>query len=300
MKKILALTLLTLVLVGPNLVAPVFAEEDIPKQILPTSPVYLLVKIKESVQQFLTFNQSSKAELLEGFAEQRIREMEYANFAEDDDALEASLNRYQEQKTRALGYVKGASDSQIMNQIRERTVEQQRTMTKLQLGVEGSEVVQERIVEVQKEVAVETRRTVETVQGIDEAAEVDNDLHYVWLDPNADVDGQLPPLPDEIIEEWEYAPGTEGRDESGKMVEITYAPGTKAGGETGGRVEVQWAPGTEGGGEGGVKYEGSSGLVVEEGVGTGTGGDVKKVVIQQAPGSGGDGAGKDVKNVVVE
>ncbi len=282
MKKILALTFLTLTLLGSLLVNSAFAAEEVEKQILPTSPVYLLVKIKESVQQFLTFNQSSKAELLENFAEQRIREMEYASLSDDDDALGASLDRYQAQKTQALGYVKGASDTKVMDQIKERTIEQQSTMTKMQLEVEGSEGVQKRIVEVQKEVAVETKRVVETVQGVDEANEMDNDMHYVWLDPNADANGDLPPLPDVVVKEWEYAPGTAGRDESGKMVEITYAPGTTAGGDAGGKMEIQWAPGTEGPGEGGIEYEGGSGVVVvEEDTGTGAGGGVKKMIIQQ-------------------
>ena len=247
MKKILAPTLLILVLLSLCLVTPALAAEEIPKQLLPTSPFYFLVKIKESVQQFLTFNPASKAQLLEGFAEQRIREMEYAEFSDDDDALGASLDRYQAQKTQALGYVKGASDSKAMNQIRERTIEQQRTMTKMQLEVEGSEGVQRHIVEVQREIAEETKRTVEIVQSVEEAVEIDNKIHYVWLDPNADASGKLPPLPDEIIKEWEYAPGTEGRDDSGRVVEITHAPGTKAGGgdgDGGGKVEIQWAPGT--------------------------------------------------------
>ena len=294
MKKILALALLTIILLSPLLITPVFAAEEVQKQILPTSPLYLLVKIKESVRQFLTFNQSSKAELLEDFAEQRIREMEYAQFSEDDDALDTSLERYQTQKTQALGFVLGANDSKVMNQISERTIEQQSTMTKMQLEVEGSEGVQQHIVETQKEVAGEMKKTVEIVQGVDEAIEVDNKMHYVWLDPNADASGNLPPLPDVIIEEWEYAPGTEGRDESGKVVEVTYAPGTTAGGTAGGKVEIRWAPGTEGPGEGGVQYEGGSGLVVEEGGDSVTGGDIKKVVIQQAPGTGGGGEGKKI------
>lgn len=270
MKKILALTLLTFVLVSPNLVAPAFAAEEVQKQLLPTSPVYLLVKIKESVQQFLTFNQSSKAELLEGFAEQRIKEMEYANFSDDNGALDASLDRYQAQKTRALECVKGTSDEKVMNLIRERTILQQRTMTKLQLRTETTERVQQRIVEVQKGVAEETKTAVGDVLGADEAVEMDNELHYVWLDPNADASGNLPPLPDEIIEEWEYAPGTEGRDDNGKVVEITYAPGTKAGGDAGNKVEIEWAVET-----------GPPTVVTDQDGDGGAGGGIKKVIIQQ-------------------
>ena len=94
MRKILVPLLLTFVLLSHCLIVPAFAAEEVQKQILSTSPLYLLVKVKESVQQFLTFNQSSKAELLENFAKQRIREIEYAQFSEDGDALSASLDRY--------------------------------------------------------------------------------------------------------------------------------------------------------------------------------------------------------------
>ena len=264
MRKIPALAILTLVFLAGFLVTPAFAAEEAPKQILPTSPLYLLVKVKESIQQFLTFSQPSKAQLLEGFTEQRLREMEYANFSDDNDALDASLNRYQAQKTQALGYVKGAGDSKVMNQIRERTIEQQRTMTKMQLEVKGSEGVQQRIVEVQKGVAEETKTAVGAVLGADEAAETDDQTRYIWLDPNADASGKLPPLPDELGK-WEYAPGTEGRDEAGRVVEFTMAPGTEgSGASTGGKVQIQWAPGTEGGGEGGVKYEGGPNVVIQE------------------------------------
>lgn len=282
MKKVVFI--LTLTLFASFLVAPAFAAEEVQKQILPTSPLYLLVKVKESVQQFLTFNPTAKAQLLENFAAQRVREMEYASFANDDEALDLSLNRYQAQKKQVLGYVQGASDSKVIDQIKEGTLEQQKVMTKTQMGVGGSEDVQQRIVEVQKEIAGEVKKTVEVVQGVDEAVEVENKTRYIWLDPNADASGKLPPLPDEIGK-WEYAPGTEGRDDTGKVVEITYAPGTEAGGETGNKVEIVWAPGTEGGGEGGVEYEGGPGVVIEEDKGTGTGG-VKKIEIQQAPGMG--------------
>lgn len=271
MKKILALMFLVLVLLSPCLATSAFAAEEVEKQILPTSPFYLVIKIKEAVQQFLTFNTSSKAELLESFAGQRIKEMEYANFSDDNKALDTSLERYQTQKMQALGHVKGASDSKVMDQIKERTVEQQGTMTKMQLEIEGSEGVQERIVEMQKDIAEETKRTVETVQGVDEAVEVDNATRYVWLDPNADASGKLPTLPGEIVEDWEYAPGTEGRDDGGRVVEITYAPGTTAGGGGGETVKIEWATGT-----------GPPTVATDQNIDA----KAKKVVIQQAPGTG--------------
>lgn len=281
---------LTFVLLTSCLVTPAFAVGETQKQLLPTSPFYLLIKVKESVQQFLTFNQDSKVELLENFAQQRVREMEYASFINNNDALDISLNRYQTQKTQVLGQVKGISNTKVVEEIKENTLEQQQTMTKMQLQVETSKDVQQRIVEVQKEVAVEVKKTIEVVQGSEEAAEMDNKIHYVWLDPNADAGGKLPALPDEI-KEWEYAPGTEGRDESGRVIEITYAPGTTAGGETGNKIEIQWAPGTEGGTESKVQYEGASRIVIQEDKGKDTDG-IKKIEIQQVPGTNG---GKDIK-----
>lgn len=299
MKKVAFITLLTLTLSITCLVTPAFADGEVQKQILPTSPFYLFVKIKESVQQFLTFNQDSKAQLLESFSNQRIKEIEYADFTGDDKALSTSLERYQAQKIQALGQVKGISDSRVVEEIKEGTLEQQQTMTKMQLEVKDSTDIQQHIVEVQKEIAGEVKKTVEVVQGDDEAAEIDNKIHYVWLDPNADTSGKLPPLPDEI-KEWEYAPGTEGRDETGKVIEITYAPGTKVGGETGNKMEILWAPGTEGTGEGGIEYEGGPEVVIEENTGTGTS-EVKKIEIQQVSGTSSDENKKvEIKKVEIK
>lgn len=290
MKKFAFMITLTFVLLTSCLVIPAFAVGEVQKQLLPTSPFYLLIKVKESVQQLLTFNQTSKVQLLENFAQQRVREMEYASFVNNNDALDISLNRYQTQKTQVLGQVKGISNTKVVEEIKENTLEQQQTMTKMQLQVETSKDVQQRIVEVQKEVAVEVKKTVEIIQGSEEAAEIDNKIHYVWLDPNADAGGKLPPLPDEI-KEWEYAPGTEGRDESGRMVEITYAPGTTAGGEAGNKIEIQWAPGTEDGTKSEVQYEDASKVVIQQDKGKDTGG-IKQVEIQSVPGKTNGGSKK--------
>lgn len=278
MKKLMFVILLTFALLISCVVAPAYAAEEVQKQILPTSPLYLLVKVKESVQQLLTFNQTSKAQLLENFAEQRVREMEYASSVNDDDALDVSLDRYQAQKKQVLGYVKGASDTKVVEQVKEKTVEQQQTMTEMQLKIEGSPGVQQRIVEVQKEIANEVKNTVEVVQGTEEAAEIENKLHYVWLDPNADASGKLPPLPDEIGK-WEYAPGTEGRDESGRVVEFTVATGTETVEVSGEKMQVIWAPGTEGGGESQVQYEGGPKVVIQSASGE-DGGEGKKVEVK--------------------
>lgn len=279
MKRILALTFLTLALFNFSLTTPALAAPEVQKQLLSTSPFYLLVRVKESIQQFLTFNQSSKARLLERFAEQRIKEMDYASFSDNNSALNFSLDRYQAQKTLALKYAERTNDSLVVDQIKEGALEQQKAMTKMQLEVEGSEGVQQHIVEVQKEVAGEMKKTVEIVQGTEEGAEMDERTRYIWLDPNVDVSGELPPLPNELIK-WEYAPGTEGRDDGDRVVEVTFAPETEIGGDTGNKLQVQWAPGTEGEGGGGVQYEGGLRVVAPGTEGEGNGGD-KKIEIEE-------------------
>jgi len=268
MKKILALTLLTLLLLSFGSARSALAAPEVQKQLLPTSPLYLLVRAKESIQQLLTFNQSSKAKLLEGFAEQRIKEMDYASFTNDDDALSLSLDRYQAQKAQALEYVKGASDSQVVDQIKEGGLEQQKAMTKMQLQTKVSEDTAQRIVEVQKDVVEKTKNTVTIVQSIEEAIKMEEEVHYIWLDPNVDTSDKSPSLPDEI-DKWEYSPGTAGRDDDDRIVEFNRAPGTEGQGEGGSseKIKLEWAPATEGKGESGVKYENAPKVVNQGTVG---------------------------------
>ncbi|MBU0708479.1 hypothetical protein KJ596_01860 [Patescibacteria group bacterium] len=290
MKKTFTITLLTLILLSCCSSSSVLAAAEVQKQLLPTSPFYTLVKVKESIQQFLTFRQSSKATLLEGFADQRVEEMNYASSIDDHNALDLSLDRYQKQKTQAIEYAEGTSDSVVVDKIKEGTLNQQKEMTKMQLQVEGSAGVQQRIVEVQKEVAVEVKKTVQIVQGTEKAIELDEKTHYIWLDPNVDASGNLPPLPDELIK-WEYAPGTEGRDTNNRIIETILTPEIK---ETNAvdeatvvdnKIEIQWAPGTEGKGESGVQYKDSPKIVIQDAEEENSD-DGKEIQVQQAPGAG--------------
>ena len=59
-------------------------QGEISKELLPTSFWFNFVKIKEAVQlNVLTFEDTSKATLLEDFTDQRVDEMEYADSVED-------------------------------------------------------------------------------------------------------------------------------------------------------------------------------------------------------------------------
>lgn len=255
-KLLLALSFSLLFLTLP---AGSYAAETPPKQILPTSPLYLIVQIKESIQSLLTFDQTAKVELLEQFVDQRIQEINYATAIGNESAATKALDRFEQQKTQALKLAQASGDQPLVERLEERTVEQQREMTQIQLQSENT-VVQEKIVEVQKSVAENTVEVVQDIVGEAGAAATEEKIVNIWRDPNADVNGNLPPLP----ENWEYAPGTEGRDGTGKVIiegdASTWAPGAEGAGEGGVTVEgnpSQWAPGTKGAGEGDVKVEGN-------------------------------------------
>lgn len=242
-KTIFASLVLTLVILGTCQVTK--AEEVIKEQTLPTSSLYLWVKTKEFVQlNLFTWKKSSKTELLADFTDQRIAEMNYAQSVNDTDAIDLSLSRYEWQKTKELQYTQNSNDDAIMTQIKERTLEQQREMTKLQLSLENNDEVQQNMVEVQKNVANQIKETVRVVEGEEGAAQVELQTRYIWIDPNADTSGNLPPLPDNAGN-WEYAPGTSGRDTTGKVVEIQITTSSEAN-----SVKVE--------GQNSVKVEGSN------------------------------------------
>lgn len=192
-------------------------EVSVEKVLLPDAGIYLWVKTKEFVRlNILTYQDGSKAKVLESFTQTRIKEMNYADYIKNANALDKSLNRYQSQKVKALDYAQKTNDENIIDGIKKNTIEQQKEMTKIQINIENDSDLQKNIVEVQKNVANEVKNTVEITQGEDKATEIEQKINYVWVDPNADANGNLPKLPDK----WEYVPGTEGRNSAGKLVKV--------------------------------------------------------------------------------
>jgi len=200
-------------------------QDQVSVEILPSSFWYNFVKIKESIQlDLLTFKKTSKAVLLEKFVEQRMDEMKYAESIGDYDALDSVVERYNSQKTNVLKYAESAADDSVMKQVKENTLKQQQTMTQMQLRLEDGGEVQKNIVQVQNSIAKQTKEVLGVVLGDSSSVEFNDQVHVVWMDPNADDLGNLPPLPDTIVvDEWEYAPGTEGRNEAGVVVEYSVA-----------------------------------------------------------------------------
>lgn len=213
----------------------VFATDSVEPITLPTSSVFTWVKVKEWVKiNLFTFKGTSKAGIYNGYSDRRISEMEYALEQDDEISIDRSLERFETQKQKALEYAKNAKDKGVMQRIRERTLEQQRTMTKLQLQLSNNGDLQQNVVRVQKQIAIDTKGSVEIVEGTEAAVKVETQTWVVWRDPNADVNGNLPKI--ENTAELEYAPGTIPGGTGGRVYEgggkQIWAPGTSAGGSS--------------------------------------------------------------------
>lgn len=241
--KVVAVAVFCLLFSGGIVLAQ--TQSDPEKLAIPTSRSYWLVKSKEWVKtNLLTFKKASKAKIYNGYTDRRLSEVQYAASVKDNTAANISLNRFKAQKEKALMLAEKAGDDNVLNIIKNQTLEQQRAMTELQLGLDSDKELQENIVKVQKTVATQSKNVIEVVEGKNEAVTYDQQTWVVWRDPNADVNGNLPALPDTL----EYAPGTSAGGTGGTV----YAGGA-------GQI---WAPGTT---AGGTATNTTSGTVIEGG-----------------------------------
>jgi len=203
--------------------------------------------------------------------------MEYAESIGRDNSVLQSLKRYETQKRTAFELLEQSGNQNALNAVKERTLEQQRSMTALQLRIENNGDLQQNVVRVQKQVVEQTMNVVNVFEGQSEAAEIERKTWVIWRDPSADVNGNLPTLPDKL----EYAPGS--------------APGGTGGWVYEGGSKQIWAPGTSGGGISTVE---SSRNVVNTG-GTSSAGQVNNTVeSNQDSSSSGSAGGNQNGNVM--
>jgi len=221
--KYLLLVLILVLTISPKS----SAEEQASKTSLPTASSYSWVKVKEFLSLNLsTYKKTSKASVLDGFTQKRMEELNYAYSVANNDAMDQILSRYENQRNLSYNYAKNANDEALLNKVRERTLEQQRTMTKLQLTLENAEL-QGNIVKIQKNVATNMENTILNTQGESEANVAKQEIEQVWYAPGTTASG--PPAG------WTYAPGTSGEK---------YAPGTSGTGASIDNAQRVYAPGT--------------------------------------------------------
>lgn len=224
----------TLPVTGPD---SAFAAENSTDSVapttLPSSNKYLWTRAKEWMNTYLfTYKKSSKAKTLDRYANERVNEMQYALSQNDNSSLDKSLDRYSSQKSKALEYAKSAKDQLIIDQVKEETLEQQKIMTEVQLQLDNSVELQNRVVEVQKDIADKIVNTIIVVQGDQAGTVVAGEIKNVWYAAGTTA-GSAASAP----AGWTYAPGTSGSSGAG---------GTKVEGDS-----SNYAPGTEGDGTGG-------------------------------------------------
>ncbi|MFC1651776.1 DUF5667 domain-containing protein [Patescibacteria group bacterium] len=201
MKQVKNLIVLTLILVFgfSNSALAV----DVEKVALPTSSWYFWVKITESIKlDLLTFGELDKANVLDEFTDKRVDEMSYADSIGDDEAIKLSLEHYETQKQKALEYAKNASDQGAMDQIRERTLEQQRIMTQLQLRLK-EQTMQEEMVKVQQRVEADVESALGETKGRDDADKFESQTRTLWYDPETNLDEKITTPPSD----WKYSAG---------------------------------------------------------------------------------------------
>lgn len=192
----------------------------------------LLLKIKDNLQYFFTFGVDNKITLLDKQAEAKLNLAQ--DYAADGKQVEVknSVQNYLQVKQKQGDLLDQADDDNSLNQVRQRTLEQQQTMEQLKLQV--GEDIKPEIVQAQEQVVNQVAQHVVVANGVEGRDEFFQQVEHVW------------------------APGTGPGGESGTQ----YAPGTSAGGSAGVVVvggSIRFAPGTSAGGDSTHTYEGGAG-----------------------------------------
>jgi hypothetical protein len=201
-----------------------------------TSEDSIVVKIQERLQYFFAFRVEKKVEVLEKQAEKRlVKAQGYADEG-NNEKVQNLLQNYLQIKERQNNLLGKISNGEVLNEVEERTIEQQKTMEGIKTKIDEGE--KQEIVQVQEQVVNQVAKRIIDVNGSQGATEFFNKVEHVW------------------------APGTGPGGEAGVVIEggtMQFAPGTSGGGSAGAdikTVEVKTGGGSDSGG--GTTVEGSN------------------------------------------
>ncbi|MBU1089140.1 hypothetical protein KKA02_04675 [Patescibacteria group bacterium] len=204
-KKILLLVLffLSIIFFVPKTLKAV----DSPKKSVSGNSI--IVKIRERIEYFFAFSVDKKIEVLEKHAEKRLDTAR--DYAEDGDNKEVQnqLQNYLQTKEKQDNLLGKTNENDVLGMVKERTIEQQKTMEEIKIRVVDKDIKQE-VVQVQEQVVNQVAKRIIEVNGPEGQTEFFQKVEHVW------------------------APGTgPGGGESGVVIEggtMQFAPGTSAGG----------------------------------------------------------------------
>jgi O6-methylguanine-DNA--protein-cysteine methyltransferase len=222
-------------------------------QDITTAGSTLLVRIQENVEYFFAFKTEQKIAVLEKQAEKRLDKAQQLADQDQTEGVQNQIEDYLQIKERQDNLLADETSDDVLNQVRQRTIDQQQTMEQIKgkIGDEQKRVV----VQAQEQVVNQVAQRVIDKDGSNGATEFFQEVEHVW------------------------APGTGPGGESGVVIEggkMQFAPGTSAGGPSG--VDVQNVVIEGGGGSGETKVEGGQpGLAP----GTSSGGNGSVVVEEQ-------------------
>jgi hypothetical protein len=242
-KKLLLLTIFffSVSLFVPNVSKAASLQEAL------TSENSIIVKIQEGFQYFFTVGVGNKVKVLEKHAERRLAMAQ--NYAEkgNGERVQNLMQSYLQIKERQGNLLDKNDDKDVLDEVGDRTIEQQKAMEEIK-NIIIDDMGKQGVIDVQEQVVNQVAQNIIEINGQEGATEFLNKVEHVW------------------------APGTGQGGEAGVVYEggskLMFAPGTSAGGsavndiktvevKTGGfpnqDVPVNnsgsnWAPGTSQGG----------------------------------------------------
>jgi len=189
------------------------------------------VGLQERFEYFFAFKIEKKIEVLDKQADRKLETVQGFVEKGDKENVQNQLQNYLETKEKQDGLLGKTNNKNVLDEVLEKTIEQQKTMEDIKTGVD--EGTRKEMIVVQEKVVNQVAKRVIDVDGKVGQTEFFGKVEHVW------------------------APGTSGTGSGGVEVKgglIQFAPGTSAGGQSGtmykGGAGQQFAPGTSSGGGG--------------------------------------------------
>jgi len=188
---------------------------DLPQKSV--SAFSVITSIREKIAYFFAFTTDKKIIVLEKQAENRLKMAQTSAKGGDGQQVQNSLQNYLQTKEKQGTLLDKATDTKgVLNQVQERTIEQQQTMEEIKNQLVDQDIKQE-VVQVQEQVVNQVAQRVINTNGQEGQTEFFQKVEHVW------------------------APGTgPGGGEAGVVIEggaMRFAPGTSAGGNGGADIK---------------------------------------------------------------
>jgi len=181
-----------------------------------TTETSFFARIQERIEYFLAFGVENKVQVLEKQAEKRLEQAQNNVTSGNSEKANTQLQDYLQTKERQNNLIDDMDHPEnVMNQVEERTINQQHTMEQIKNVVD--EDMKQEVVQVQEQVVNQVAKRVVDINGSEGLTEFFGQVEHVW------------------------APGTGPGGEAGVVIvggSMKFAPGTSAGGPAGSDIKT--------------------------------------------------------------